>query len=421
MRIWRGALTMKMSSCEVAVIGAGPYGLAATAHLKSAGLETWTFGEPMDFWQKQMPAGMLLRSPWDASHIADPHRALTLDEYERSRGIRLSRPIPLQDFISYGRWFQRQVAPDLDERRVERIEQTFEGFRLIMFDGDAIHARRIVIAAGIAPFARRPFVFQQVPSSLASHSSDHADFKCFAGRQVVVVGGGQSAIESAALLHEAGAEVELIMRAPAVRWLRRSALFHSKYNPLRRVLYHRTDVGPALVSQLVSRPYLFRQFPLSAQQKLATRSIRPAGAAWLVSRVQGITITTGRQVFSAIPMGSHVSLTLDDGSIRQADHVVLGAGFSVDVSRYGFLTPTITRSLSQVRGYPELGRGFESSVRGLHFIGAPAAWSFGPLMRFVSGTEFTGRALTAAVRNKSVGHRSKEKTEWAALAKSQGQ
>src|SRR5436853_576123 len=111
---------MKTSSCEVAVIGAGPYGLAATAHLKSAGLETWTFGQTMDFWQKNMPAGMLLRSPWDASHIADPNQVLTLNEYEKNKGVSLSRPVPLKDFVQYGQWFQRQVAPELDTRRVQR-------------------------------------------------------------------------------------------------------------------------------------------------------------------------------------------------------------------------------------------------------------------------------------------------------------
>src|SRR2546427_8342950 len=129
---------MKMSSCQVAVIGAGPYGLAASAHLRSAGLETLTFGQPMDFWQKQMPAGMLLRSPWDASHIADPNNALTLNEYEKARGIRLSRPIPLENFVQYGLWFQRQVAPDLNTRRVQRLEQRPGGFRLVMTEGDSI-------------------------------------------------------------------------------------------------------------------------------------------------------------------------------------------------------------------------------------------------------------------------------------------
>jgi hypothetical protein len=54
-------------------------------------------------------------------------------------------------------------------------------------------------------------------------------------------------------------------------------------------------------------------------------------------------------------------------------------------------------ALDLVNGYPVLDRGFQSSVSGLHFVGAPAAWSFGPLMRFVAGTGFAARALTRGV------------------------
>src|SRR5437867_5086140 len=410
---------MKMSNCEVAVIGAGPYGLAATAHLRSAGIETWTFGGCMEFWQNQMPAGMLLRSPWDASHIASPHRTLTLDDYEKARGIRLSRPVPLNDFIEYGRWFQRQVVPDLDTRRVQQIQRTSAGFKLIIAGGETIEAQRVVIAAGIGPFARRPSLFSATPQLLASHSSDHRDLSCFRGRRVIVVGGGQSAIESAALLHENGADVELIQRRPTVRWLRRSAVFHSGYNPLHRLLYHRSDVGPAVLSQLVSRPDWLRWLPLGVQQKAAARSIRPAGAAWLIPRVQGVRITTGRNVTTAQPDGNQMSITLDDGSVRWADHVLLGTGYRVNVSQYAFLSQEISGSLSQVDGYPQLDRGFESSISGLYFVGAPAAWSFGPLMRFVAGTEFAGRTLARAMAGKRAARLSSEKVQWVRVAKSQ--
>jgi hypothetical protein len=50
-----------------------------------------------------------------------------------------------------------------------------------------------------------------------------------------------------------------------------------------------------------------------------------------------------------------------------------------------------------VNGYPVLGAGFETTAPGLHLLGAPASWSFGPLMRFVAGTEFAGRALERCV------------------------
>ena len=116
-------------------------------------------------------------------------------------------------------------------------------------------------------------------------------------------------------------------------------------------------------------------------------------------------------------MRNQICITLDDGSTRRADHVLLGTGFSVDVSRYEFLAPEITRSLYQVEGYPQLARGFESSVPGLHFMGAPAARSFGPLMRFVSGTQFAARALTSVVAGKSIGQISGEKTQWVKAVK----
>ncbi len=73
---------MAITMCQVAIVGAGPYGLATAAYLRSANVETCTFGKAMEFWQCQMPMGMLLRSSWQASHILDPHHALTLDKYE---------------------------------------------------------------------------------------------------------------------------------------------------------------------------------------------------------------------------------------------------------------------------------------------------------------------------------------------------
>ena len=103
---------MATSSTNVAVIGAGPYGLSAAAHLRSANVDTHVFGDAMEFWRCQMPAGMFLRSSWDASHIAHPDRALTLNEYQAKHGIHLPVPVPLDKFIEYGQWFQGQVAPD---------------------------------------------------------------------------------------------------------------------------------------------------------------------------------------------------------------------------------------------------------------------------------------------------------------------
>src|SRR2546422_3130333 len=231
---------MTPAVCDAVIIGAGPYGIAAAAHLRAAGVETRSFGRAMDFWEEHMPAGMFLRSHRDASHIAHPQGAMRLDEFEAVRGAPISQPTPLEDFIPYGRWFQRSVVPDLDARRVRRVEPGPRGFRVVLEDGEPVETRRVVVAAGILPFTRRPPEFDRLPAELCSHSSDHSDLSPFAGRRVAVVGGGQSALECAVLLLEAGADVEVIIRAEGVRWLGRPQWL----GPLRTLLYPPTDIGP---------------------------------------------------------------------------------------------------------------------------------------------------------------------------------
>lgn len=384
--------------CGVVIIGAGPYGLAASAHLRAAGVETRVFGEPMAFWERQMPTGMRLRSPWAASHIAAPNRRLTLEAYQAAARVQFSAPTPLEHFVAYGQWFQRQVAPDLDRRRVLSVEPGDGGFRLALEDGETVRAQRVAIAAGISPFARRPAQFADLPPTLVSHTSEHADLGTFAGRRVIVVGGGQSAIESAALLREGGAsEVEVLVRAPSV-FIASEPATEPRLGRARRLLDAPSGVGPPILSWLVYFPDLLRLTPRAFKNRLARVCALPGGVPWLRPRVEGLPITTGRSIVQADPHGDALRLTLDDGTERHADHVLLGTGYQIDVTRYDFLGPSLLRSVARANGYPLLRTGLESSVPGLHFLGAPASWSFGPLLRFVAGTGYAARALTAHVR-----------------------
>jgi cation diffusion facilitator CzcD-associated flavoprotein CzcO len=386
-----------MPTCDVAIVGAGPYGLSAAAHLRAAnGLNIRVFGEPMAFWERHMPKGMLLRSPLPGSHLSDPARGLTLQAYQAATGNKITAPLPLHRFTDYGRWFQSQVVPGTDPRRVELVQKNGAGFRLTMEDGETWKARRVIIAAGIELFAWRPGEFQRIPSALASHACDHRDLASFAGKSVSVIGGGQSALESAALLNEMGASVEVLVRAPFVRWLWRQKWFHT-FRPVARLLYAPPDVGQAGLSHLVARPNLFRRLPRSTQNRLGKRAIRPAGAAWLHPRCEPVRITTGLTVTSASSAGGRATLELSDGTHRQVDHVLLATGYRVDIARYPFLAKELLQTVHRVAGYPQLDAGFQSSVPGLHFLGAPAAWSFGPLMRFVAGTEFAARALARGI------------------------
>ncbi len=358
----------------------------------------------MDFWCGRMPAGMFLRSSWDASHIADPKGALRLENFMQTCGVKLTRPVPLYGFIQYGRWFQQQVAPDLDQRRVEQVTADEDGFRLVLEDSEAIEASRVIVACGIARFAFRPSLFANFPRALVSHSSDHHDLKRFKGQHVVVIGGGQSALENAALLTENGAHVEVIARAHAIRWLKRSGWLHRRKGLVRELLYPPTDVGPPVLNQLVARPDLFRLMPRTWQDWIAYRSIRPAVSGWIQPRCDGVKITTGRCVTAAEPVGDRVTIRLDDFTTRTVDHVMLATGFQIDISRLPFLAPELMREVCCAQGYPVLTAGLESSVRGLHFVGAPAAWSFGPLMRFVSGAGYASSAVTRAITRSAPAH-----------------
>ena len=378
---------------DIAIIGAGPYGLAAAAHLRQIkGLTVSVFGEPMRFWRTSMPAGMLLRSAWSASHIADLNASLTLDAYKIASGNHLAAPITLERFIDYGMWYQRSAVPDIDARKVSSIESRHGKFQIALDDGDTFIASRVIVASGISAFAARPAAFDQIPPALATHTSQGPNLSRFANKRAIVIGGGQSALESAALLNELGAEVEILVRRAGVHWLGWKDRLRP-LGPASHLLYAPTDVGPAAVSRVVAVPGLLRKLPRNVQNRLRVLSTRPAGARWLRERLHGVPISTSTTVASAVSVNGNLKLTLSDSSTRIVDHVLLGTGYRVNVTRYSFLSSSILQQLRMVDGFPCLGSAFESSVPGLHFLGAPAAWSYGPLMYFISGTKYAAAAL----------------------------
>ncbi|GAA0571154.1 ArsO family NAD(P)H-dependent flavin-containing monooxygenase [Paractinoplanes ferrugineus] len=378
---------------DVAVLGAGPYGLAVSAALGDAGVEHQVLGEPMSFW-KEMPEGMLLRSNWTATSIADHRGPVSLDAYVAATGAEFGRPVPLENFIAYGSWVQSRVAPGVDRRVVSEVSAGRAGFLLSFADGSTLRAGRVVVAAGIAPFARRPPQFAGL--SLATHSAEHRDLSRFKGERVLVVGGGQSALESAALLHESGAEVEVLVRRDHLTWLH-GGKYQRLLGRAKPLFYAPTDVGPLGLSRVVAAPHLFRRLPRSLQTPAARRAIRPAGAEWLVARLREVPIRLGFEVRSATEDGKRIKVSSSTGEVLTADHLIYGTGYQVDVARYPFLPPSLVRGVRRVDGHPVLGSGLESSVPGLHFVGAPAAWSYGPIMRFVSGGWFASRAVASRI------------------------
>jgi thioredoxin reductase len=382
--------------CQIAIVGAGPYGLSAAAHLRALGMEPIVFGEPMNFWANGMPAGMLLRSPREASTISDPRSAFTLEAYEAASGTKPAKRVAWETFVAYGKWFQKQLDCNLDQRSVSEVRRNGSGFKLTLADGAVIGSRRVVVAAGIGPFRNTPDVFSNLSPKSASHCYEGRKL-CELGKRVAVIGAGQSALESAAILHETGTDAEVIARIQTLRWIGMHKRLH-QLGPISKALYSKHDVGPIGISRLVAYPNVMYHVPMGLKDRIRTRAVRSAGAPWLMPRLRDVKISTGRTVVLANEVDGEVRLLLDDDTERRVDHVLMATGYRVNIAKYRFLAPELVREVRQLDGYPDVTAGFATSVPGLHFIGATAARKFGPLMYFVTGTEFASRELASWIR-----------------------
>ena len=380
---------------DVAIIGAGPFGLSSGAYLKSKGIGVGIFGDPMSFWRDHMPAGMYLRSNWPASHISDPGSKLTLDHFKADTGAEFEQPIPLERFVQYGEWYQKKALPELQRTQVSNVEKDDAGFKVTLDDGSGLKARRVIVATGIAHFPWMPREFEGKPKSHVTHTSDHSDLSRLRGKKIAVIGSGQSALDAARILKAFEADVEVIGRQKQIRWVGQNAWLH-RLGPVSWCLYSNFDVGPAGLSRLVGFPNIFRKLPRSLQDPLSHRATRPAGTGWQKPQLAAVQMTLDRLVTSCDIQGDKVKLKLSDSSERIVDHVIVATGYRADVSRYKFLDASVTEGLRTAAGSPVLTRGLESSVRGLHFAGKPAAWSFGPLLNFISGTHFAAAELLKA-------------------------
>ena len=393
-----------VSSTDVAVIGAGPNGLSVGAHLQHEGLEYRVFGRTMGAWRLNMPAGMLLKSEPYASDLSAPGPGFLARDYcAEAEEVYHERVIPLsrEQFIDYGSWFAHQLVPGVEETEVVSLNRVQTGgFMLRTATGESIKAARVVVATGIMPFAFVPPELSELPSELASHTSEHSSLEGFRGKDVLVVGGGSSALETAALLHEQGAAVKLVIRGEDVSWPMVNPANPSRLQRLRRPVVRLCEGWHCWAYDRL--PDVFRFLPEESRIERGLGFLGPGGAWWLRGRVEGtVPMLLGHQLIGAEKVGKRVRLHFRDseGDIcESADHVIAGTGFHLDMTRLDYITPSLRSDLKILAGAPVLSRNLESNVPGLFFTGALAAPSLGPLMRFVAGTHFTGPRLVHRLR-----------------------
>ena len=386
---------------DVVIVGAGPYGLSLAAHLTAAGVSFRQFGLPMQLWQASMPSGMFLKSQGFASNLSSPDPAHTLEAFCSGHDLPYASyglPVPLDTFVAYGLWFQHELIPSLEQTLVADIDHGSERFDVSLADGERVTARNVVVAAGVEHFAVMPEGLASLPSWACTHSSAHSDLGIFAGQRVIVWGAGQSALESAALLHENGADVQLLARRAVLAWNGQPlAPDRSLYARLREP---EAGLGSGWSTWFYSRhPELFRHLRESTRIYRARTALGPAGACWLPDRVLGQfplflgqTLTWIKADDGKVRMG----LSGVDGVSRElsCDHVIAATGYRADLSRLPFLSPQLEAQITTVAGAPKVGGAYQSSVPGLYFIGPAVASTFGPVMRFVYGTDHAARTVT---------------------------
>ncbi len=385
---------------DVVVVGAGPYGLSTAAHLLGRGLDVAVFGKVMELWRSHMPDGMLLRSHWWATSLSDPEGRLTFGRFLDASRLSKAYPVPRAAFVDYALWFQQRAVPAVDETCVRSIVKADDRFVVTLDDERTASARALVVATGLRRLAHRP-ALGGVPPHLVSHTSDHADLRRFRDRRVIVVGGGQSAVEYAALLLEAGAAVDLVSRRP-IQWLGRDRT--GERSLVERLRAPDNAIAPGWTNwTLENLPHLFHSLPAETRNR-AVRAYCSAGAShWLRDRVIGkATLHEGRTVATARPLGAGVSAILTDGVRVDADHVILATGFRADVAALEFLHPTLAAAVETDGGSPVLSRRFESTVPGLYFVGLLSLAAFGPLFRFVAGCQATASRVAASIAGRSL-------------------
>ncbi|GAA2423976.1 NAD(P)-binding domain-containing protein [Streptomyces macrosporus] len=398
---------------DLVVVGAGPYGLSIAAHAAAAGLHLRTFGRPMASWRDHMPEGMFLKSePW-SSNLSDPAGEHTLAAYCATRGLSAEhgKPLPIGVFTDYGLWFGERTVPRVEEDTVTSVRPQADGFLVETEKGETITTRTVALAIGVMPFVHRPEALRALPRELASHSSHHRDLAGFRNRDVTVIGAGQAALETAALLAECGAHPRVVARADHVNW--NTPPQPLERSPLRSLLDPHCGLGTGWPSWVWSEaPWAVRRLPGALRARIAATALGPAGAWWLRERVESkIPVLLGQRLRAAIPAGGGVRLTLDTAAgtstTLDTDHVVAATGFVPDIGRLSLLDPLVRNRLrlAGTSRAPEVDGRFESSVPGLFFAGLLTAPSFGPSMRFVYGAAFTAERLVRGVRRRVSGRR----------------
>ena len=365
---------------DLLIVGAGPFGLALAAQAQHDGIEHVIAGRPMEFWRKQMPKGMCLRSACDW-HL-DPQNVHTIEAYLGTQNKTPSdvEPLSLEFYLTYAEWFrlQKQIQPlPIYIQRLDYDDQ----FLATTSDGNVIKARRVVLAPGFKHFAHIPEDLKaKLPAGSFQHTAEFVDFSNARNQRYLIIGGRQSAFEWTALLLEAG--------AAAVH------LSHRHASPAFAVADW-SWVNP-LVDNIANDPNWFRRLSQTEKDDVNHRlwaegrlKIEP----WLEARLNDERVKLWPQT-QLESCSEDLEVILNNGATFNVDHVILATGYKVDITRLPYLAAgNLLAKLETRNGFPALDDHFETSVPGLFITSMPAGQDFGPFFGFTISVRTSARLL----------------------------
>jgi cation diffusion facilitator CzcD-associated flavoprotein CzcO len=374
------------------IVGAGPFGLAVAAQAGHDRIEHLIVGKQMEFWRRNMPKGMFLRSACDW-HL-DPQDVHTIDAYLQEQGKTASdvEPLSLDFYLSYADWFQTQKHIRPLPIYIQRLDHgdTNDHFVATTIDGDVINAQKVVLAPGFKHFAHVPEELKaKLPAGSFKHTAEFVDFGGARNKRYLIIGGRQSAFEWAALLLEAG--------AAAVH------LSHRHASPS----FEEADWTwvNLLVDNMIENPSWFRCLSQAEKDAISHRMWaegRLKLETWLEPRLKDerVKVWPHTELASCVQQETgELTATLINGETFNVDQVVLATGYKVSIAQLPYLASgNILDQLEMRHGFPVLDDHFETSIPGLFITSMPAAQDFGPFFGFTVSVRTSAKLIGERLR-----------------------
>lgn len=378
---------MRTYETDLLIIGAGPFGLAIAAQASHFGIANLVAGRPMEFWRKNMPQRMYLRSACDW-HL-DPVNIHTIEKFLETRGQTPQdvEPLSLDFYLSYAEWFQTQKAITTLPVYVKKLDHD-RGFVATTVDGDMIRARQVALAPGFKHFANIPEELKaRLPEGGYIHTCDFTNFSTAANTRYLIVGGRQSAFEWAALLLEAGA------RAIYVSHRHDTPTFEDS---------DWTWVNE-LVDAMADNPNWFRRLSQTEKDAVSHRQWaegRLKLESWLAPRIasERVKLLPNTEIVSSVEENGELKVTLNNGEQIVCDKVILATGYKVDITRVPVLSSgNILAQMETRNGFPVLDDHLQTSVPGLFITSMPAMQDFGPFFGFTIAVRVSAKLICDAI------------------------